>query len=619
MPGGVLGFGHVLSGQAAKHVLTLTNTSSTLPLTIRRISSGWPFLSTTTCGAQLATGQSCVIALTYTPINQVAADSAPPSTTSDPGTLVIESDAASSPALIDLTGTSTPAFVGAPANTPPIAAFAASQSSLTFANTLVGNVSAPQTLTLDNTGTATINVANIQTTPDFTVASNCSTILPGASCGLPVTFTPQSSQTGSGTRVGAIEISSNASTSLEFISLVGVSSPSSLTLGQNPLTFGTVLVGTNATLAEQVTNTGSGAATFTGTTTTGAYTAASGSCPALGGTLAAGATCAIQVTFAPTQSGTQAGTLSISTSGTTQPLTVPLTGTGIQSHLQISPASLSFGSIVVGSASSLSLTLDNTGTAPITGIALAATGDYAVTVPCAVTTLAVGGSCSLTVTFTPTAAGLRSDTLTVTSSDATSPAAVPLTGSGAVNGSFTFTSGGATSASAAVKSGSPATYNLTLTPMNGFTGTVALNCAPIVPAQYAYCSLQPSSLTLASAAQNAVATLTTVTSIASLSTPPGKRPRSFGDTVLCLLFPALIFTWKARTSRHNAWRRVGPVAWALFATIALLSSGGCGGNSITPSNLRYSPAGTYQYQVTASGVSAGVPITQTVTLNLTVQ
>ncbi len=225
----------------------------------------------------------------------------------------------------------------------------------------------------------------------------------------------------------------------------------------------------------------------------------------------------------------------------------------------------------------------------------------------------------MTVTLTPTAAGLRSGTLTVSSSDATSPAAVPLTGTGMVNGSFTLTSGGAASASAADKSGSPAAYNLTLTPLNGFTGTVVLNCAPIVPAQYASCSLQPTNVMLSGAAQNTVATLTTVTTIASASTPPGRRPRSFGDTALCLLFPSLIFTWKARALRHNAWRRAGPVAWAISATIALLTSGGCGGNSIIPSNLRYSPAGTYQYQVTASGVSAGVPIAQTVTLNLTVQ
>jgi len=51
----------------------------------------------------------------------------------------------------------------------------------------------------------------------------------------------------------------------------------------------------------------------------------------------------------------------------------------------------------------------------------------------------------------------------------------------------------------------------------------------------------------------------------------------------------------------------------------LLSANGCGGGSSVSSNLRYSPAGSYQYQVTASSVSGSVQITQTVALNLTVQ
>ena len=625
MPGSVLSFGQVPSGQSATRALTLTNTSASASLTIRRITNEWPFLSTTTCGATLAPAASCTVTLTYTPINQVAPGSSPPPSTTDSGTLIIESDAASSPDLIDLTGSSTPVILASPSNTAPLAAFAPSQSSLTFANTMVGNASTPQTLTLDNTGTTTLTVLGLQSTPDFTVASNCSVIVPGASCTLTITFTPQPSAqpgTSPAARVGAIEISSSASTSLEFISLVGVSSPPTMVLAPAALNFGTVLVGANATLSVQITNTASSPAILASFSATGDYTIANGSCPPPGSTLAAGANCALQVTFAPTQSGTRTGTLSVATSATAFPLTAAPTGVGSQSHLQISPAGLSFGSMAIGAPATLSLTLLNNGTAPITTISLAATGDYAVTAPCAVTTLTAGASCSVTLTFTPTAAGTRTATLIVTSSDAASPTSVPLTGSGNIilNGSFTLTASGSSVASAIVASGSPSAYHLAITPQNSFSGQVVLNCTPVTPAAYAYCSLLPSSVTLAGAAQTAVATITTVTSIASASAtpaPPGRR-RSFSDTALCLLFPAIVFTWKARTSRHPAWRRVGPVAWAIFAAIALLSAGGCGGSSLSPSNLRYAAPGTYQYQVTASSVS-GVPITQTVTLNLTVQ
>jgi hypothetical protein len=635
-PGSILNFGQIPSGQSAQQTLTLTNTSATLPLTIRRLTAQWPFLSTTTCGATLVPAASCTVLLTYAPINQVAIGSSSAVSVADSGTLVIESDAASSPDLIDLTGSSTPAVLASPSNTAPLAALTPSQSSLSFANTAAGGSSAPQTVTLANTGSATITILGIQTSTDFTVASNCTAIVPGASCTLTVTFTPQS--LAQGTRIGAVEISSNASTSLEFISVVGVSSSSTLSVAPASLSFGTVLVGASSSLTVQLTNNSSTPASIGSLSTTGDYTASLGSCPSASATLPAGATCSLQVTFAPTQSGTRTGTLAIANSVTAQPLSVALTGTGIQSHLQITPSSVAFGAVAVGASSSLSLTLTNTGTAAITGISLASTGDYAVTTPCSLANLAPQASCAITIAFTPSAAGTRTGSLTITSSDPTSPTAVALTGTGTItiivvsNATFTLAVASSSSASATVPTGSPATYTLAVTPLNGFNGTVVLNCTPIAPATYASCSLLPSSVILASTqsgstqpgssqtgpTQTSVATINTVTEVAN-RTDPATRRRSLGDTLLCLLFPTLIFSWKARTSRHRAWRIFGPIAWAMVASVALLSAGGCGGNTITSSNLRFAPAGSYQYQVTASSTSGSVAISQTVTLNLIVQ
>src|SRR5208283_5447443 len=183
-------------------------------------------------------------------------------------------------------------------------------------------------------------------------------------------------------------------------------------IAQSSLNFGTVLVGANSSLPLQLTNTGTSAITFgilsattNLTAAAGDYTVALGNCPQPGLALPANTSCTAQVGFAPTQSGTITGTLSIANSASTLPLTVALTGVGEQSHMLITPASLSFGSIAVNSPASLSLTLFNNGTAPITGVVLSATGDYAVTVPCPVSTLAPGGSCGVTVTFTPTKIG----------------------------------------------------------------------------------------------------------------------------------------------------------------------------------------------------------------------
>jgi hypothetical protein len=631
-PGALLAFGQVPSGQAMQQVLTLTNASSVQPLTIRRITSDWPFLATNTCGATLAPTQSCTVTLAYTPLNQVAIGTESPPSTTDTGTLMIESDSASSPDLIDLSGSSTPVAVTSPSNAAPLAAFVPSQSSLTFSSTTVGDVSATQSVTLNNTGSATLTILGLQTTADFSVSSNCSTLVAGASCELTVGFTPQNSSqagTGAGTRVGAVEISSNSSTSLEFISLVGVASTPSLTLAPASLNFGSVLVGASGTMSVQISNTSAGAVTFSGINVTGDYSVANNSCPAFGGTLAVEANCSVQIAFTPLQTGTLGGALSIASSATTLPLTVPLTGVGVQSYLTISPTSLSFGSVAVGASATQSFTLANTGATAITAVGTtisAGTGDYAITGPCAVATLAAGGSCSVTVTFTPAAIGSRPGTLTVTSSDISSPAAVALTGVGTAGGTFTLTVNGGSTASVTVasESGAPASYGLKVTPGNGFGGAVVLNCTPVIAATWASCSILPSSITLATTAQNATATINTVTSIPSALTVPPERPRrrNTRDTEIYLALPVLLFVWKAHTSRHRAWRKVMPVAWGIILMIALLSASGCGGgassNTANPS-LRYVAPGTYQYQVTGSSTNGSAQITQMVTLNLIVQ
>jgi hypothetical protein len=642
----VLNFGSVTSGQSSTQTLTFTNPGPG-SVTIRRITSQWPFLVTsTTCGATLPANQSCAATLTYTPLNQLATGTTS-RTTQDTGTLIIESDSLTSPDTIDLTGTAAPLLLNAPANTAPLVSYIASENSLTFPSTQIGNQSPAQTVALANTGTTTIQISALQTSPDFTVQSSsgtCTAILPGASCLLTVTFAPQSTTPSSNgapapaTRISAIEITSTASSALDFISLLGTAAPAALTLSPLTLNFGTVQVGSTAALPLQVTNTSAATAIFQGVFATGDYTV-TGDCPSPGNTLAPATSCTLQVTFIPTQSGTRTGTLSLATSLSTLPIAAPLTGIGIQSHLQITPASLNFGSIAIGAPANQTFTLTNTGTASLTALTLTITGDYAITVPCTLTTLAPGASCPVTVTFTPTTLGARPGTLTITSSVSTSSNIVPLTGTGVTNGSFLLTvnsgpsaSGtavaNASSASATVQSEFPATYNLLLTPQAGFTGTVVLNCVPITPGLYATCSLLPSSITLAGSPQTAIATINTITSVnpttvaQDLANPSSRRgPHSQQDTrnadraLLCLLPTALFFFWKIRKTRTAATNRIRSILWTVLFTTATFWISGCGSGG-DPS-LRRTPPGTYQYQVTASSTTGEV-ITQTVTLNLTV-
>jgi hypothetical protein len=610
-PGNLLNFGQVASGQSASQALTLTNTSASATLTIRRITSEWPFLSTSTCGQTLAPTQSCAVTVTYTPLNQVATGSPSTIASTDTGTLVLESDSITSPDLIDLTGLAAATAVNAPSNAAPLVAFTATQSSLTFPSTQVGDLSPPQTINLDNTGTATIHISSLTTTPDFTVQSPCATLVAGASCTLTVYFSPQQTTPNQTARYGAIEIASDASTSLEFLSLIGAATPSGVTLAPTALNFGSVQVGATATLPVQITNNLTVPTYFQSVTVTGDYTTA-GTCPATGSPLAPNTSCTVQVTFAPTTTGLRTGTLSVQTDATTLPLTAALTGTGTQSGLTITPAALSFGSILLGASANLTVTLTNAGTAPVTSLQLAITGDYALTAPCPSATLAPNATCTATVTFTPTALGIRPGTLTITSSDPTSPTVIPLTGTGIANGSFLLTVNGSassnTSATTTVLSGNPATYTVTLTPLNGFSGTVVLNCTPVTPAQYAACSLLPSSITLAGSSQNATATITTLTSVAPSSTASLSHRQPL--VALCLLLPGIFFLVRRKNDRA-----IKLLFWIAITAI-LTGTQSCGGSGSDP-YLRFSPLGTFQYQVSASSTS-GVQLTQTVTLNLAI-
>ena len=289
-------FGTVVSGQTSTQVFTLLNgnAAGAASITVRRVTSAPPFLATTTCGSPLAPGQSCTVTVTYAPVNQVATGTTSPANSNDAGQLILESDAASAPDILTLSGQGSPIVVSSPVVSAPLATFTLSQNSLSFAATAVGNVSAAQTVTLANTGTVPIHVLGLATTTDFTVQSTCGTVLAGASCTFTVTETPQTAVT----LISALEISTDAAVALEFVSLVGTGTPPPLTLTPTSLNFGSVQVGAASQLSVQVANSSGSPVVFGAITSTGDYTV-SGTCPAPGGTLAGGAGCTIQVVFTP--------------------------------------------------------------------------------------------------------------------------------------------------------------------------------------------------------------------------------------------------------------------------------------------------------------------------------
>jgi hypothetical protein len=200
-----------------------------------------------------------------------------------------------------------------------------------------------------------------------------------------------------------------------------------------PLAFGNVAVGTTSSPATlTLHNTGTG--TVNGIAlvfapTTFARATAGGSC---GATLAGGATCTINVVFAPTATGLVSGTLTINSSNVTvagSPVT--LTGTGVA--MLVTPASLAFGNVPTGTtATAQTLTLRNSSGAarPLT-IAITAPFARATAGGSCGATLANNATCTINVVFSPTAVGAANGTVTITATGSTvTNSPVPLTGTG---------------------------------------------------------------------------------------------------------------------------------------------------------------------------------------------
>jgi hypothetical protein len=199
----------------------------------------------------------------------------------------------------------------------------------------------------------------------------------------------------------------------------------SASLTSYTLNFGSIEVGsTTSAESVQLNNTGTVALGVSNVTVTGPYSA-SQNC---GVNLAAGASCAINVTFTPTAEGSDPGNLSIATTAGVQ--SVALTGIGLEAMLAVSPSTLTFGNIADGQTSTQSVTLTNSGNEATGSLTFTLPGGYTQTNTCG-STIAAGASCTATVTFAPTAIQTYSGNLSITAGSTSST--VALSGTGLAN------------------------------------------------------------------------------------------------------------------------------------------------------------------------------------------
>ena len=307
-----------------------------------------------------------------------------------------------------------------------------SASNLDFGLVTVNTNSTPQSITLTALGPLTIG--SITTTTGFTEVDDCGTgVSNGQTCKIFVVFKP----TAAGAKTGTLTISDNGFfVSTTVINLSGTGSAMSVTGG--PLSFGSEAVkSTSAAKTVTVTNKGSAAITMHAITLdeTTDFSISAKTCPASGSTLAGSASCTVSIVFKPQTTGAKKGALLINDSDPSSPQVVGMTGTGT-SNVAYTPASVTFAPQAIGttSASTRIILTNNTGTTLTLGNpALSFTGPFASAHATTCTNglpIAAAGTCSIFVTFKPTAVGTVTGSLNVTDSDASSPQAVALSGTG---------------------------------------------------------------------------------------------------------------------------------------------------------------------------------------------
>jgi hypothetical protein len=316
--------------------------------------------------------------------------------------------------------------------------------------------------------------------------------------------------------------------------------------------------------------------------------------------------------------------VSIADSAADSPQVILLTGTKLgPSVASLSPSSISFPAQLVGTAGpSQTVTLKNTGSATLKISSITTTlGDFGNQSMCG-STVDPGQSCTIAVSFDPTAAGTRAGTLTVTDDASDSPQRIPLSGNGQ-----DFSVGASGAASATVTAGQTANYALGFSINGGFNGTLTLSCSGAPAAST--CMVSPSSQPLSgtSAAGTATVTVTTTARSAGFVLPlgtagPARRNYRPMPLLACLLATIMMIAsllLRRQEQPRLRWTTVCAFTLLLCAGMTLTSCGGSASNSGASAGTSGTQAGTYTITVSGSFFSGSTTLTHTTKLTLVVQ
>jgi outer membrane protein OmpA-like peptidoglycan-associated protein len=316
-------------------------------------------------------------------------------------------------------------------------------AALPFGDIVINTSSAPQTVTIQNTGNRNLTYTATKSGGAYTLAGSCvtgCTVTPGNSDSFSVTFSP----TLTGQQDITVTVASNDPDSpMKTINVTGRGVAPAIS-GPTNVQFNDVEVGkTSASKPLTVTNSGTSTLTITsGSVQSGTsdYTIVN---PPASLVVAPGNTATWDIVCNPSLQGARPGTFRIlSNAQNAATLDVPLACNGTRGFLTVSPTTLAFGNVPQDTTVDLMVMLSNTGNLPVTGITAAVNPNnvgYSVVASTLPASLTAGSNAMVTIRFQPTATETGGNA-TVTFQGAfgaapvqTTQAVLSLTGTGQTN------------------------------------------------------------------------------------------------------------------------------------------------------------------------------------------
>ncbi len=317
------------------------------------------------------------------------------------GTVVIPNDAVGGIQKIYLNGQATAPLVTF--SPPAVAIF----------QPITGGSPTPQVVTLTNNGDGPLTIVSIslQQGTNFAQSNNCpSVMLAHATCQITITM-DQIDLSDKTAKADTLIVRDNSAANpqtTQTVPLTGTLAQAAASFNRQALTF-TNNIGTSSG-AESFTlvNSGQVPMHLSGIHDDGDFSQTN-NCPTV---LAPGAGCAINVTFVPSTLGERDGYIVVADDSIDSPQRIPVTGIATMPSAQLGPAHLSFTANVGASTATQMVGLVNQGNGPLTIEGIGTNGDFRAQSHCP-TVLLPGISCSIGVTFNPSAPGNRQGALVI--------------------------------------------------------------------------------------------------------------------------------------------------------------------------------------------------------------